>query len=180
MKTPIKPFSKEAFRYIFRSRGRKKSIGELGGSFSLRDYKAYQYYRDNSKLANLKDIENFTEHGKIISKFYEIVGEKVASTSGGVFVDGLGYFGVIQEMDNKSSHNPVDGSIKLNPRTDNKIYNLAFVPIEKDNIFKPWVFDYSFSRKVKKLLCDNLKSGKKYTFNASLFFSKARKKGNDL
>lgn len=180
MKTPSKPFTKEAFRYIFRSRGRKTSIGDLGGSFSLRDYKAYQYYRDNSKLANLEDIQNFTEHGKIISQFYEIVGDKLASTSGGVFVNGLGYFGVIQEMDNRSSHNPVDGSIKLNPRTDNKIYNLAFVPIETDNIFKPWVFDYSFSRRVKKALCDNLKAGKKYTFNASLFFRKARKTGNDL
>ena len=83
-------------------------------------------------------------------------------------------------MDNRSSHNPKDGSIKLNPRTDNKIYNIAFVPIESDNIFKTWVFDYSFSRKVKKALCDSLKAGKKYTFNASLFFGKARKKGNDL
>lgn len=180
MKTPSKPFTKEAFRYIFRSRGRKKSLGELGGSFSLRSYKAYQYYRDNSKLANLEDVENYIEHGKIISKFYEIVGEKITSTSGGVFVNGLGYFGVIQEMDKRSSHNPVDGSIKLNPRTDNKIYNLAFVPIDTSNIFKSWVFDYSFSRKVKKALCVNLKAGKKYTFNASLFFNKARKTGNDL
>ena len=180
MKTPSKPFTKEAFRYIFRSRGRKKSIGELGSSFSLRDYKAYQYYRDNSKLANLEDVENYIEHGKIISKFYEIVGEKMTESSGGVFVDGLGYFGVIQEMGTKSSHNPIDGSIKLNPRTDNKIYNLAFVPIEKDNIFKSWVFDYSFSRKVKKALSVSLKEVKKYTFNASFFFGKARKKGNDL
>ena len=180
MKKPSKPFTKEAFRYIFRSRGRKKSIGDLGGSFSLRDYKAYQYYRDNSKLANLEDIQNYIEHGKIISKFYEIVGENITSRSGGVFVNGLGYFGVIQEMDNRSSHNPKDGSIKLNPRTDNKIYNIAFVPIETDNIFKTWVFDYSFSRKFKKALCDSLKSGKKYTFNASLFFRKARKQGNDL
>ena len=83
-------------------------------------------------------------------------------------------------MDNRSSHNPKDGSIKLNPRTDNKIYNIAFVPIDSDNLFKTWVFDYSFSRKVKKALCDNLKAGKKYTFNASLFFRKARKQGNDL
>lgn len=180
MSKPSKPFTKEAFKYIFRSRGRKKSIGDLGSSFSLRDYKAYQYYRDNSKLANLEDVQNYIEHGKIISKFYEIVGEKITSTSGGVFVEGLGYFGIIQEMDNRSSHNPKDGSIKLNPRTDNKIYNIAFVPIDSDNLFKTWVFDYSFSRKVKKALCDNLKAGKKYTFNASLFFRKARKQGNDL
>ena len=180
MSKPSKPFTKEAFKYIFRSRGRKKSIGDLGSSFSLRDYKAYQYYRDNYKLANLEDVQNYIEHGKIISKFYEIVGEKITSTSGGVFVNGLGYFGIIQEMDNRSSHNPKDGSIKLNPRTDNKIYNIAFVPIDSDNLFKTWVFDYSFSRKVKKALCNNLKAGKKYTFNASLFFRKARKQGNDL
>jgi len=180
MSTPNKPFTKEAFKYIFRSRGRKKSIGDLGSSFSLRDYKAYQHYRDTSKLANLDDVQNYIEHGKIISKFYEIVGERITESSGGVFVDGLGYFGVIQEMGNKISHNPVDGSIKLNPRTDNKIYNLAFVPIETDNIFKPWVFDYSFSRKVRRALSISLKAGKKYTFNASLFFNKLRKQGNDL
>ncbi len=180
MSTPGKPFSKEAYKYLFRNRGRNKSLGELGSSFSLRDYKAYQYYRDNSKLANLEDIENFVEHGKIVSKFYDLVGQKLTEASGGVFVDGLGYFGIIQEMGKGVSHNPKDGSVKLNPRTDNKIYNLAFVPIEKDNIFKPWVFDYSFSRKVKKSLCDNLKAGKKYTFNASLFFNKLRQTGNDL
>lgn len=111
MSTPGKPFSKEAYKYLFRNRGRNKSLGELGSSFSLRDYKAYQYYRDNSKLANLEDIENFVEHGKIVSKFYDLVGQKLTEASGGVFVDGLGYFGIIQEMGKGVSHNPKDGSV---------------------------------------------------------------------
>jgi len=180
MSEPKKPYSDKAYKYLFRGRGRRKSLGEIKNSFSLRDYPAYQYYRDNSKLANLKDVENYIEHGKIVSKFYELVGEKITEASGGVFIEGLGYFGVIQEMGKVVAHNLTDGSVRLNPKTDNKVYNLAFVPIEKENVFKSWVFDYSFSTKVKKGLCNKLKAGKKYTFNASLFFSKLRGRGNDL
>jgi hypothetical protein len=172
--------SEKAFKFNTRWRGRKQTIGVLGESFSIVDHKAYQYYKENSKLANRQDVANYVEHGKIISEFYRIAGEKIVEAKGGIFLEGLGYFGIIQEMKKKPTHDRQTGELKFNPKTDNIIYNIAFVPIDKDNILRPWVFDYSFSRKIKKALCNSLKSGKTYSFNASLFFNKLRKTGNDL
>jgi len=178
--TPKKPFSKAAFAYHFRIRGRAHSVGVLENSFSIINHKAYQYYNNNSKLANRKDVANYVEHGKLISMFYKIAAEKLIEARGGLFLEGLGYFGIIQEMSNRPSHNKADGSILLNPKTDNKIYNLAYVPIDKTNILKPWVLDYSFCTSVKKALSKSLKSGKKYSFNASLFFHRLKKAGNNI
>jgi hypothetical protein len=172
--------SEKAFKFNTRWRGRKQTIGILGESFSIVDHKAYQYYKEHSKLANRQDIANYVEHGKIISEFYKIAGKKIVESKGGVFLEGLGYFGIIQEMKKKLAHDRQTGELKLNPKTDNIIYNIAFVPIDKDNILRPWVFDYSFSRSIKKALCEKLKSGMTYSFNASLFFNKLRKTGNDL
>ncbi len=172
--------SEKAFKYSRRWRGRHQTIGALGESFSIVDHKAYQYYRDNSKLANRQDVANYVEHGKIISEFYRIAGEKLTEASGGIFLEGLGYFGVIQEMKKKLVHSREDGKLRINSKTDNVIYNIAYVPISKDNIFRPWVFDYTFTKKIKKALCEKLKAGKKYSFNASLFFNKLRKAGNDI
>lgn len=172
--------SEKAYKYNMRWRGRRRTLGELGGSFSIIDYKSYQYYSANSKLANRKDVANYVEHGKIISEFYRIAGEKITEASGGVFLDGLGYFGIIQEMKKKLTHDRQTGELKINPKTDNVIYNIAFVPIGKTNVFRPWVFDYAFTTKIKKALCEKLKSGMTYSFNASLFFNKLRKTGNDL
>lgn len=172
--------SEKAFKFSRRWRGRKQTIGVLGGSFSITDHKAYQYYKDNSKLANRQDVANYVEHGKIISEFYRIAGEKLTEASGGIFLDGLGYFGIIQEMKKKLTHSRQTGELKINTKTDNVIYNIAFVPIGKDSLLRPWVFDYSFCRAIKKELCNKLNSGKKYSFNASLFFNKLRKVGNDI
>lgn len=172
--------SEKAFKFTRRGRGRRQTVGVLGGSFSIADHKAYQYYKENSKLANRQDVANYVEHGKIITEFYRIAGQKLTEASGGIFLEGLGYFGIIQEMKKKLTHDRQTGELKMNPKTDNIIYNIAFVPIDKDNILRPWVFDYSFTPVIKKELCNKLKAGKKYSFNASLFFNKLRKIGNDI
>ena len=112
--------------------------------------------------------------------FYKEVGEKIVEADGGVFIEGLGYFGIIQEMNKKMFMDKRTGNKMFNPKTDNIIYNIGFVPITKDNVLKPWVFDYSFTKAIKKALSEKLKSGKKYSFNASLFFNKLRKTGNNL
>jgi hypothetical protein len=175
-----KTVSKAAKAFQFRARGRTQTIKGIGGSFSIIDHKAYQYYMQNSKLFNRKDVENYVEHGKIISMFYKIAGEKLIEAPGGIFLEGLGYFGIIQEMKKKLYHNRATGVLEMNPKTDNTIYNIGYVPINKENSFKTWVFDYSFTNKIKKALCISLKSGNKYSFNASLFYNKLRKTGNDL
>lgn len=183
IQTTTKRYSKlseNSFKFLTRWRGRRQTIKSIGGSFSIIDHKAYQYYKENSKLANRQDVANYVEHGKIISEFYKIAGKKLTEADGGIFLKGLGYFGIIQEMKKKLAHSRQTGELKVNSKTDNIIYNIAFVPIDKDNILRPWVFDYAFSDSIKKALCEKLKAGKKYSFNASLFFNKLRKIGNDL
>lgn len=162
--------------------GRKHSLPEEGSSFSIVDYKAYQYFNKNSKLATRDNVSHYVEHGKIISEFYKVVSEQIVEKEGGVFLDGLGYFGVIQQFQKKATYyDHSKNKISLNTKTDNKIYNLAFVPIPKRNsFFKTWVFDYSFNRRTKSELSKNLKEGKKYSFNSSLFFYKGTAIGNDL
>jgi hypothetical protein len=175
-----KPLSDKAFAFKRRWRGRHQTLGVLKNSFSIINHKAYRYYLDNSKLANREDISGYSEHGRIISMFYKEVGQKIVEADGGVFIEGLGYFGIIQEMNKKMFMDKRTGNKMFNPKTDNIIYNIGFVPITKDNVLKPWVFDYSFTQAIKKSLSEKLKAGKKYTFNASLFFNKLRKTGNNL
>lgn len=157
--------------------GRTKSL-ENEKSFSIIDHKAYQYYLDNSKIANREDIKHYVEHGKILSELYSIIGEKIVEASGGIFIDNFGYFGIIQAQ--KGRLYETYHEKKTNPATDNIIYKIGFVPISKNNNLKPWVFDSSFVKSVKQNLKNALRSGKKYSFNASLFFNNILQRGNDL
>jgi len=157
--------------------GRLKSLADER-SFSIIDHKAYRFYLDNSKIQTRKDIGNYVEHGKILAELYNIIGEKIVESEGGVYINNLGYFGVVQAQ--KGKIYKVFHEKKLNPATDNIIYKIGFVPISKNNNLKPWVFDSSYYKSIKQSLKKALKSGKKYSFNASLFFNNILQKGNDL
>lgn len=146
---------------------------------SIIDHKAYRFYLDHSKIANREDVKHYVEHGKILAQAYEIIGEKIVESEGGIFIEGFGYFGVVQASKGMYRDAP-HLQKKLNPATDNIIYRIGFVPISKNNNLKPWVFDSSYYKSIKQGLKKALKSGKKYSFNASLFFNFLRKKGNDL
>ena len=157
--------------------GRLKSLVEEK-SFSIIDHKAYRFYLDNSKIETRKDIKHYVEHGKILAELYNIIGEKIVESEGGVYINGFGYFGVVQAQ--KGRTYKVYGEKKLNPATENIIYKIGFVPISKNNNLKPWVFDSSYYKSIKQNLKKALRSGKKYSFNASLFFNNILQKGNDL
>lgn len=175
-----KRFSLKTFTYNFRNRGRRVSLDPTRKTFSIIDYKAFSYYIKNNKEENKGKIKNYVEHGKIISALYKIIGEKIVSSEGGVFMEGLGYFGIIQEMKNRPAKTKSGDKLIFNPKTDGIIYNIAYVPIDKTNTFKVWAFDYSFVQTIKTKLSIALKASKKYTFNPSLFFYKLKTSGNDL
>lgn len=145
--------------------------GELP-SFSVIDYNAFKYYRDNNKYRNPDNTANYVAHGKILSKFYEKVGQKMVEGTGGVFIEGLGYFGAV--INPKKNIRSYFGQEKLliNKSTSGYSYSLAFVPISKDNILREYVADNSFSTKVKKAFSQAVKSGKKYSFNFLSFFNR--------
>lgn len=156
-------------------RGRELNTISSVKSFSIIDHKAYRYLLDNKKIVTRAEVENYVDHGKIISEFYQIIAEKIVEATGGVFIEGLGYFGIVQEFSKRPSRAPRFQRPKsLNLHTDRKKYNIAFVPIEKTNNLKAWVFDYTFTRALRSNLCKALKAGKKYTFNPGLFYDKIR------
>jgi len=141
-------------------------------SFSVIDYQAFKHYRDNNKYRNAVNTPNYVEHGKILSRYYELIGEKLVDSTGGVFIEGMGYFGAV--IDPKITVVSYFGQEKLliNKQTSGYNYMLTFVPISKDSVLREFVADNSFSKKVKKAFSASLKAGKKYSFNFLPFFKK--------
>lgn len=148
----------------------KITKGELD-TFSVVDYKAFKYYKDNSKHRNSENTPNYVAHGKIMSLFYKKIGEKMVEGSGGVFIENLGYFGaVIDPVIRLRSYFNQD-KLLVNKSTSGYSYFLTFVPIAKDNVLREWVADGSFSIKVRKAFSQAVKLGKKYSFNFLSFLN---------
>lgn len=156
-----------------------RKIGDLK-SLSVIDYNAFKFYRENSKKRNIENTKNYVEYGKILSRYYSKIGEKIVESEAGVFIESFGYFsGIVDTVKNYTSYSKQD-SIMLNRNTSGYQFFLIFVPISKDIIFKEWVADGNFSTKVKKSFSKALKEGKKFKFNPSYFIRKySNKKNND-
>lgn len=153
-------------------------MGELK-PLSVIEYKAFKFYRENSKKRDIKNTENYVEHGKILSKFYSKVGERIVSSDAGVFVEGLGYFsGIVDTIKDYTSY-PNQNNIILNRNTSGYKFFLIFIPIAKDIILKEWVADGNFSAKVKRGFSLALKEGKKFKFNPSYFIKKYENKNTN-
>lgn len=145
-------------------------------AFSVVDYQAFRYYRDNNKYRNVDNTPDYVKHGKILSRYYELIGEKLVESDGGVFIEGLGYFGAVIDPVIKITSYFGQDKLLINKNTSGYSYHLAFIPISYDNALREWVADNSFSSKVRTAFSKALKSGKKYSFNFIYFFNKFGKK----
>lgn len=143
---------------------------------SLVDYKSFQHYRDSSKLRSLENTPNFVEHGKILSMFYQKIGEKITTSEGGVFIKDLGYFSGIVDTLKSFTIFTNSTELMLNRATSGYKFYLIFVPISKDDILREWVADSGFTPKIKKAFSDALKGGFKYYFNPNFFIKKQKVK----
>lgn len=139
---------------------------------SIIDYDSFKYYRENSKKRKEENTPNYVAHGKILSKFYSKIGEKITTSEGGVFIENLGYFsGIVDTVKSYTVFNKT-GGVMLNRITSGYKFFLIFVPISKDDLLREWVADGNFSRKVKKDFSKALKSGFKFNFNPLFFIKK--------
>ncbi len=153
-----------------------RSLDSSRKSTSVIDHKAYQHYIQNSKIATREEVANYVEHGKLISSFYKIVSEQILESKGGVYIKGFGYFGIMKLMKMPVKRFDMqERKMKLN--TKNEMFNTYFVPISKNNLFRLYTFDMSFSRDYFKAFLDKINQGYRYMFNASLFYSDLRKVG---
>ena len=149
-------------------------MGDLE-SLSVIDYKAFKFYRENSKKRDINNTKNYVEHGKILSKYYSKIGEKIVESEAGVFIENFGYFsGIVDTIKDYTSY-PNQDKIILNRNTSGYKFFLIFIPIAKDIILKEWVADGNFSTKIKKSFSEALKKGKKFKFNPSYFINKYKK-----
>ena len=147
-------------------------------AMSVIDYEAFKFYKENSKKRNINNTPNYVEHGKILSKIYEKIGQKISQCPGGVFIENLGYFsGVVDMVKNFTGY--FNGSINLNRNTSGYKFFLIFVPIAKDSTLREWVADGSFTGKVKKSFSETLNNGVKFKFSPNYFIKKYNKKRND-
>lgn len=147
-----------------------KRKGDLD-AMSVIDYEAFKFYRENSKLRNTNHTNNYVEHGKILSAFYKRVGEKIPKSSGGVFIEGLGYFGGVIDMHKKYT-GYFGRSINLNRITSGYKFFLIFIPISKDNALREWVADSNFTSLIKGNFSKALKNGIKFKFSPYYFIKK--------
>lgn len=149
-------------------------------TLSVIDYNAFKFYRENSKNRNIENTKNYVEHGKILSRYYSKIGEKIVQAEAGVFIEDLGYFsGIVDTVKDYNSY-PNQNNVMLNRNTSGYKFFLIFIPISKDVTLKEWVADNNFSAKIKKEFSKALKEGKKFKFNPSYFIKKySNKNKND-
>lgn len=136
---------------------------------SIIDFKAYQKFREsNKKICTRKNITDYVDHGKILSLFYRKIGYYVSEAREGVWIDGLGYFGVINTNMKRQGYEYFED--EYNWETKGYCFSLLFMPAQRESkVFKTFTLDYTFSPVVKKRLVSNLKKGERYNYNAFIF-----------
>lgn len=150
---------------------------------SICDFEAYKDYRENNRaIATRDNVENFIDYGKVVSKFFEKIGEYVVTSSDGVVIDGLGYFGVVNtnmkvtQLDRRQKV----FEDEFNWETKGYCFSLFFVPENRlPKLIKSYTLDYTFARHVKQKLSLSLKSGNKYNFKPSIINEKKRIKSRN-
>lgn len=151
---------------------RSKKLPNLK-TYSTIDHKAYVFYRDNSELETRELVNHYVEYGKIMRGFYNIVEDRLVNNLGGVYLEGLGYFGICKFSTDKIY---VPKYLKNVSRLANKDpYYISYIPISTKVIDRVYTMDLSGSLTVKKKLIKNIKEGFAYMFNPSVFYYKLNK-----
>lgn len=92
--------------------------------------------------------------------------------SEGVWIEGLGYFGVINTNQKASEDNRSIIKDEYNWETDGYCFSLMYMPDEKNSIvFRTFVMDYCFAQNVKTRMSKKLKSGFRYNYNGNVFIN---------
>lgn len=147
------------------------AIGDIG-KISLNSKECYLHYKNSTK-AFTPEVRRQPAHSKVITAFYKKIADKMVESEGGVFIDNLGYFTVMQYPFKEVNKAPyADQEHFFNFHSDNKPYHPMFIGIARNKyLFNIWTMDRTFSRRrVKKPLSEAIKAKKKYkTFMATLY-----------
>lgn len=152
---------------------RTRIKGELPPKLICRS-EAYQDFikKDRSKVKGyIKDKDRYSI---LIHSFFKKVGHYLVESDNGVFIEGLGYFGICMDPSNPIVFQ-ANKKQYTNFKTNFRTYTIVFIPISKDNGMLNWKMDYCFSRRIKQNLKEKILSGKKYKFIPEFFINQYSK-----
>lgn len=140
----------------------------------ISDRQAYLYSKKKIGFKR-KDVNNWPGYCKIVNAIFSTIGEHVVNNPEGVFIEGLGYFGVLMYRNHSRDVKiPTVGGAEYtaNLHTNGAVMCLHFLPISnrKSRDIETFLMDGTYSTTVTKAFSDNLFNGKKYRNNAPLFF----------
>ena len=143
------------------------------GKASVCSKDAFKFYRDNSKLRDLKNTPRISRYITIMNAFYGKIGAALVEEEGGVFIKNLGYFTNLVHPTKCVVKVPYNKEGFTNFKTDNKPVTPSFFGITPGNpLFNFWVMDRAFNRThVKSKLHKALMSGKQYKTYVSTLHS---------
>ena len=140
----------------------------VGKKYSVVDYKAYTFYRDQAKHRNKKHVKDFVDHGRIINKIYQKVADSIAEYEGGVYFKE--YFYIIPQLypEKKVVTIPsADGfDYTMNSHTGGRFATILFVNLLPGKKYEFWSMDGAFFKETKSKVSKKLKEFRpKFTFS---------------
>lgn len=141
---------------------KKKNIKSNRKSFC--DHEAFVYYKECSTKFTREKVKDFIDHGKIIVDFYKEVANSLCEQEGGVYIEGLGYFGIacVYKTFKKKS-------LKTRRMVIGEQYIFKPLFVGTSSTFLSWTMDNAFIRSLAKKITQKVKTKEiPYTFNISL------------
>lgn len=156
---------------------REKKAMFLGRTLEFSNTNSYKYYKRHRRKFKHKEVLKHHEYTEITNLFTELIAEHLVNNPDGVFIEDIGYFGMLMVKTGGMSYKVFDTDYRevyedfdLLSHSSGMSFSPHFVPIERSQILRTWVMDATANLKVKKNMIEKLKEGIKYRFNAPLFY----------
>lgn len=112
------------------------------------------------------------EYNRIINRILQITADGIVNRSGGVELDGLGYFCNWMTPEPALHTHRVMGQLRTNLTTGRYWYNTAlFTFTNRINYFAGWYMESAFTKPIVNGIYKEIKAGRKYTIHVELLKS---------
>ena len=140
---------------------RNTEVGSLVAFSVMKEYMKYAA----SKRTLKKDRAKKEELREIMPRIFELIGESMIDSKGGVFIRNFGYFFIFKSKRQDPipiirTGKPVEYAYQYH--TDLYRYHPTFLGDNGVSDLKYWTMDYNFTSKVRKQVNKRLREGFKY------------------
>lgn len=158
---------------------RRKTL--VRGKVKAREIRC-KYFRDKYlKRHNKTNSQLYLrpeDFNRVFDTYWDTFADIITHSSEGFFIEEFGYFGILEEVMPQVAKAYKNGEEVdcLNPHTLGRVYSINFIPLDSKNILTTFSMDSAFHQtRVNSVLAKKLKEGKKYRFNATLFYKNNHK-----